>query len=93
MFSFFDNGLEIKYKDAKMCELTDDELKQCSQLFSENYGIYSEFLNDSRKGRNIKMSVNHYKKHYMKDFYKIAMAFDKEVLIAHAIYANQTFDG
>lgn len=81
----------IRYIDKKMLELTEEELKNSSDLFSENYGVYSNSC-ANKAGQQIKMGVSYYKKHYLNDDYRIAMAYNGDSLIGHAIYIKKVVE-
>ena len=53
------------YKNKRIQYLTEKELKDCSILYSKNYGTYSE-KSPLHPGEAIKMGVDYYKKHYFK---------------------------
>ena len=52
--------LDIDYSTKRMLELTDDNIKECSELFSNSYGKYNQ-ESDIRPGQQVKMGVSYYK--------------------------------
>lgn len=79
--------------------LSDEELLECAQLFSTQYGIYSlkeipvNNYGKGKEGQPIKFSSKMYKSNYFKDSYYISMAHYEGALIAHAIYFRKYIDG
>ncbi|MCL2142790.1 MAG: GNAT family N-acetyltransferase [Methanomassiliicoccaceae archaeon] len=69
------------------------ELEQCSELFSENYGKYSEYAGEEKAGHKVRMSVPYYERHYMADDHYVALAKVNSKVIAHAFYVRKTIDG
>lgn len=76
------------YKNKRMLNLTDKELKECSDLYSENYGIYTRNA-PCKAGENIKMAPSYYKKHYFKNDYYITLAYKNRVLVGQALYIRK----
>ena len=60
-----DMNNNIIYKNIPTLELTKEQLEQCSKLFSENYGNYSE-KSVIRPGERVKMGVSYYQKTMLK---------------------------
>lgn len=46
--AYIDNGAEIQYSTKRTLDMTDEELQECSELFSTFYGKYSK---DSTRSR------------------------------------------
>lgn len=80
------NNITYKYKET--LKLTENELKACSNLYSNHYGIYTQ---DSsiNPGMQVSFPVAMYKKHYQKRKFYVAMAYDKSKLIAQAFYIRR----
>lgn len=55
---------KYSYVTKQFCELTDKEICQCSNLFSNYYGIYSGIDDETKKGEKIKMSAAMYHRTY-----------------------------
>ena len=79
------------YHTKPMCSLSDRELESISELYSENYGVYSSFSSD-HAGEKIRYSVNMYKRNYVKDSFYISYAetMDGEVIGA-AVYIRKKY--
>ncbi|OWV05277.1 MULTISPECIES: bifunctional N-acetyltransferase/class I SAM-dependent methyltransferase [unclassified Fibrobacter] len=79
----------------KFSGLTEDELKKCSTLFSENYGKYSGKGNDFKKGQPIRMSVALYKKMYGdRPNIFASLCFDEaNNLLGHAVFLRKDIPG
>ena len=78
------------YKNKRIQDLTNKELQACSNLYSKNYGIYS---NDSpiNPGERVKMSAEYYRKHYFKNNYYVALAYKNSALVGQALYVRKKF--
>lgn len=50
------------YKTIKCSALTDEQLGECSELFSANYGEYSGKDNPEKAGKRIKLPAGYYRK-------------------------------
>ena len=81
----------IIYKNIPTLDLTKEQLEQCSKLFSENYGNYSE-KSVIRPGERVKMGVSYYQKNYVKDDFSVALAIDKEEIIGQAFYIRKNYE-
>ena len=80
---------DITYKYKETIKLTENELKACSRLYSNHYGVYTQ---DSpvRPGEQVHFPVSMYKEHYQKNNFYVAMAYDKTKLVAHAFYIRKS---
>ena len=86
----FHKLLDIDYSTKRMLDLTDDNIKECSQLFSNSYGKYNKESN-IRPGQQVKMGEAYYKKNYCREDIYIATARDKNKLVGHAIYIRKKY--
>ena len=71
-------------------ELSEKELKECSELYSNNYGFYSK---NSKKnpGQQIKLSVSYYKKNFCNNKnYRVSLAYKNNKLAGMAFYTRKT---
>lgn len=75
-------------------KLSEEELQQCADLFSNNYGKYSG-LGGKQKGRQIKMPVSLYKRFYEgKDKVFVSLCYADDKLIGQAFFIKaKTADG
>ncbi len=83
----------IRYVSRRTSELTDDELEQCSRLFSSDYGTYGQDDPKGRKGQPVRMSASYYRKHYSGENYRVALALDEGKVVAQAFYIREIIDG
>jgi SAM-dependent methyltransferase/predicted acetyltransferase len=84
---------EVYFETKKASDLKENELKGCSELFSSNYGKYSEHDPEGRQGNMVRLSPSYYSTHYSSEEHFFALAkVDKEI-IAHAIYLRKVIDG
>ena len=74
--------------------LSEDEILEISDLFSSNYGKYSEAHPDKLKqGKQIKLSPNYYKRNMTSnDYTYVALAYFEKELIGQAFYVIETTD-
>lgn len=86
------NLTELKYRNDRVTQLSEKELKDCACLFSENYGIYREDA-PFRQLQPIKMSYKYYMNNYSADEYYVSRVFYKEILVGQAFYIRIKIDG
>jgi 2-polyprenyl-3-methyl-5-hydroxy-6-metoxy-1,4-benzoquinol methylase/GNAT superfamily N-acetyltransferase len=80
------------YRSTPTVKLTDVELKQCYELFSNHYGVYSEDDPKGRKGRHIKTGAAYCKERYVKDNYHVALAIDSGNIVGQAFYIREKLE-
>ena len=80
----------INYNSSAMVDLSVDDLKACSDLFSTSYGNYD---NESpiRPGERIRMGVNQYIKRYCKPDVYIVRACAGDKPVGHALYIRKDY--
>lgn len=81
---------EIYYTTKSTLSMTDEELQECSQLFSSFYGKYSK-ASSKRPGEQIKMPVSYYRKNYCKPNFYVALARLDGLLIGQAFYLRKDY--
>lgn len=79
---------DVIYTSKMTKDLSDDEMAECSHLFSTSYGKYSQY-SPVRPGEQIKMSSKYYVQNYRGENFYVAMARHKERLVAHAFYIRK----
>ncbi len=79
----------IDYSALKASDLNEIQINECSRLYCENYGNYSDESID-RSGKPVMMSPSYYQKNYMKAHFYVAMAHSEGKLVAHAFYIRKT---
>lgn len=84
--------LDIDYATKRMLDLSDDDIKECSELFSNSYGKYNE-KSDRKPGQQVAMKESYYKKNYCREDIYIATARDGNTLVGHAIYIRKKYEG
>lgn len=85
--------MEYKFITRRFNSLSDDELRKCSDLYSNNYGRYSG--EDSRfpKGQRISMGVGLYKRLYAANAnILISMCFKGDRLLGQAIFLHKDIE-
>ena len=57
-------AIEFKpvFKTVKCSTLSEEQLRECSTLYSGNYGFYSGKDDASKQGKHIKLSPNAYRR-------------------------------
>lgn len=81
----------IVFDSKPMLDLSDIELKECSDLFSTSYGIYDR-MSPTRPGEQIHMGVSIYKKIYCIQGIYLIRARDGERQVGHAIYIRKAYE-
>lgn len=83
---------EISYYSKPTQELTSEELQQCSDLYSNHYGVYSADDPRGRVNTNVRMSANYYRRIYVAPGYRVAIAKSDDVIIGHAFYLRERLE-
>lgn len=81
---------EIEYSTQSTVDLSEEELKECSELFSTFYGKYSHD-SDIRPGQNIKMGPRYYEENYCKENFYVALARHHGSLVGQAFYIRKNY--
>lgn len=80
---------DIRYSTIKAVDLTDEQIKKCSTLFNNNYGVYRSD-SPTRPKKQIKFPLSIYEKYRKPEFY-VAMAKDGDDLVGHAFYIRKRY--
>ncbi len=88
--AFIEEDAEIQYSTKSTLNMTDNELQECSELFSSFYGKYSK-ESFRRPGEQIKMPASYYRKNYCKPNFYVALARLNGVLIGQAFYLRKDY--
>ncbi len=84
----FDQRL-LSYKSKETSKMDQEEIEQCSTLFSENYGIWSEY--GPKPGERIKFTPKMIKESFVdKPNRSVAMVFYENELVGYAFYLRRT---
>ena len=81
----------IRYESRTAMNLTEGEIKACSELFSTSYGMYDE-KSPVRPGEQIKMGIKHYREKYCKEGFYIVRAMDGDKQVGHAWYIRRRYE-
>ena len=77
----------LTYKNIPCSEMSPEEIKGCAQLFSENYGMWSQSAGATLRGRPIRLSPGKLRKLFVeKPNRYVAMMFLGDHLIGHVFY-------
>lgn len=79
----------ITYRSTPTTKLTDSEIEQCSDLFSNHYGTYGADDPKGRFGNRIRMKPDFYKARYVRDNYHVALAIDSDRIVGQAFYIRE----
>ena len=82
----------ITYLSKPTEKLTEDELRQCSELFSNHYGIYAAEDPKGRSGKHIKLQSSYYKQRYVRENYHVALALDSNTIVGQAFYVREKLE-
>ena len=82
---------EIVYINIPTLELSDEQLSQCAELFSLNYGNYSD-KSEYRPGERIKMGTAYYRRNYINKEYSVALALDDSRIVGQAFYIRKKYE-
>ena len=77
------------YKTIKCSALTDVQLKECSALFSANYGEYSGKDKPEKQGRRIKLPAGYYRKMGENPNMYVSLCYNGEQLLGHAFFLKK----
>lgn len=83
--------LLIRYESRAACNLSEDEIKACSDLFSTSYGMY-DMDSPIRPGEQIRMGVKHYREKYCKEGFFLVRAMDGVRQVGHAWYIRRKYE-
>ena len=91
-FSHKVHNQDFHYFTKTASSLTEQELQDVAELFSENYGKYSTQHPDSKKrGKQIVLKPSYYKRNMASnDYTYVALAYYETVLIGQAFYVVET---
>lgn len=58
------SNFTYSYSTRHFADLTPEEINECSELYSEHYGIYNNNAPEKKRGKNIKLRQQHYERTY-----------------------------
>lgn len=80
---------EFTYITKRCIDLTPEELSQCSELFSQNYGKYSG-KGDKQKGQQIKMGPKLYQSMYGSNPHMfVSLCYENKTLLGQAFFLRK----
>ena len=82
---------QISYINLPSESLTDEQIRQCSDLFSNNYGKYAN-SSPIRPGKQVHMGVEYYKKNYCKPEFSVALALFDNRIVGQAFYLRKKYE-
>lgn len=86
------NIKDIVFRTKKCTRLTDEEIKMCSNLFSQNYGKWGKDDPRKREGQRICLDVKYYKNNMCKADHYVSLAYYDEKIIGQAFYIRKNFE-
>lgn len=86
--------MDTRFVTKKFRHLTDTELQACSELYSNNYGVYSGLDHIHAKGERIRMSAGFYKRLYesVRDVH-VSLCYKEDRLLGHTIFLLKDIKG
>lgn len=83
--------MNIRYRNIKCCDMTDDEIQQCAKLFSQNYGVWGKAFHDPDKiGKHILLPSKRLKEMFVdKPDRYVALIYDNNEIIGQAFYLRR----
>lgn len=86
--------MTINFSTKRINTLSDEELEQCSELYSRSYGKYSGYDDEGKKGKRIKMGIGLYKKlYYSNSNIFVSLCYKEGKLLGHAIFLLKHIEG
>lgn len=82
----------ITYKTVLCSALTAEQLQQCSQLFSENYGIYSGKDDENKKGKRIVLKAGYYARLASNRNMWVSLAYSDDLLIGQCFFLRKELE-
>ena len=83
------NEFKPLFKTIRCSALTEEQLRACSTLYSENYGYYSGKDDISKQGKHIKLSPEAYRKLGENTNMYVSLCYDGEKLLGHAFFLRK----
>ena len=82
--------MRIHYRNIPCREMTDQDIQECSNVFSENYGEWSDAASRERVGKAVRISPARIRSMFVEkpDRY-VAMMYDGDRLIGQAFYLRR----
>ena len=77
----------VRYSVFAGEEMAPAQWQAVSRLFSSEYGVYSQ-SSPVRAGQRVRLGVGYYQRNYAGGDCRVALCFDGEALIGHAIYRD-----
>lgn len=77
------------FKTIKCSVLTDEQLKECSKLYSENYGFYSGKDDALKQGKHIKLSPKTYRRLGENPNMYVSLCYNEGKLLGHAFFLRK----
>ena len=85
------NNNKIKYESRAALNLSEEEIRACSDLFSSSYGMY-DMDSPHRPGEQNRMGVKHYREKYCKEGFFLVRAMDGDRQVGHAWYIRRRYE-
>lgn len=84
------NEFRPQFKTLKCSALSEEQLTQCSSLYSDNYGYYSGLDDISKQGKRIKLSPSVYRKMGETPNMYVSLCYEGDQLLGHAFFLKKT---
>ena len=80
----------IQFKTLPCCQLSEDEIKQCKNLFDNHYGIWGS--ESPKAGQRIRFPLKLYHQYCDMEDTFVAVALDDQKIIGQAFYIKRNID-
>ena len=80
------------YFTISCASLNEQQIQDCSDLYSSDYGTWSGINNSVKKGRKIKLAPQWYSNLKSQKDMNVSLCYDGEKLIGHAFFLNKKLD-
>ena len=90
LFERYKRIVDVQYKTIPCRKLTEEELKQCKELFDNHYGIWGK-ESGGREGKRIKFPMKRYVEYKEMPNTYVALAIYQNEIIGQAFYLRDLF--
>jgi len=84
-----ENGFRPRFQTIKCSALTAEQLKECSTLYSENYGRYSGKDDISKQGNHIKLAPSYYVRFGENPNMYVSLCYNGNQLLGQAFFLRK----
>lgn len=74
----------------KCSEMSEDEIKACSELYSNHYGVYSGKDGKRDKGTRIRLGIQYYQNIKQQNDMYVSLCYDGNILLGQSFFLKKT---